>query len=262
MKAIFNHIKLSVIDLIQNSNNEIIIAVAWFTNQEILGELVKKLEEGVKVSILISDDIINSKLITQSFIEKGGELNIVPSHYTKFLHEKFAVFDKNKIITGSYNFTYNAEYNNFESIIITDNAKLIEQYLVRYNLILKQAKQYNHVELTSNTSQGIIKTENEFQTIEKDLKNELIDTLVECKKLNVKLNYNAIYDLIERYGSIGTPKRLISTGMESIQSGFIKLWEINRLDLTFESIILKDKYKVLFDEKIIEKAKERLNKFK
>jgi len=108
----------------------------------------------------------------------------------------------------------------------------------------------------------VIESENELEQIEKELKNELLNTLTVCKKLNVKLNYNGIYDLIEKYGAIGTSKRLVSTGVDSIQSGFIKLWEIKRLDLTFEAIILRDKYKILFDEKTINEAMKRIEKFK
>jgi len=82
--------------------------------------------------------------------------------------------------------------------------------------------------------------------------------LAECKKLKINLNYSGIYDLIERYGAIGTPKRLIATGINSIQSGFLKLALHQRLDLTFEYIITKEKYKSLFDEKTINDASKRL----
>ncbi|MFC2113304.1 hypothetical protein ACFLTA_08555 [Bacteroidota bacterium] len=94
------------------------------------------------------------------------------------------------------------------------------------------------------------------------MKEELLNTLSECKKLKVKLNYDSIYDLIERHGAIGTPKRLVATGIDSIQSGFLKLWKIKRLDLTFEAIINQKKYKFLFDDKTLDEAQKRIDLFK
>jgi hypothetical protein len=262
LKASFKNIKAGIIECIQNAKHEIKIAIAWFTNKEILGELIEKLSKGVKISILISDDRINLKLDKEKFIEHGGEIRIIKSDQFKFLHEKFAIFDNEKIIMGSYNYTYNAEYKNYESIIITDNKDIIKQYNIRFNKIIENSVAYGQTQLLSRLSNGVIESENELEQIEIELKNELLNTLTVCKKLNVKLNYNGIYDLIEKYGAIGTPKRLVSTGVDSIQSGFIKLWEIKRLDLTFEAIILRDKYKILFDEKTITEAMKRIEKFK
>ncbi|MDO9340622.1 MAG: phospholipase D-like domain-containing protein [Bacteroidales bacterium] len=262
IRASFKNIQSSIIESIQKAEQEIKIAVAWFTNKEILGELVEKLDNGIRIHLLISDDRINSKLNKESYLKHGGEIKIIPSEHNKFLHEKFAIFDSSTLIVGSYNYTYNAEYKNYESIIITDSEQLIKQYSIRFNNILNKSIEYEQKDLISNSSNGIIESENELEKMELDLKDELLNTLSECKKLKVKLNYNGIYELIEKYGAIGTPKRLVSTGIDSIQSGFVKLWEIKRLDLTFEAIITKEKYKLLFDEKTINEADKRLEKFK
>jgi hypothetical protein len=262
LQASFKNIQSSIIESIQKAEYEIKIAVAWFTNKEILGELVEKLENGIRIHLLISDDRINLILNKESYLKHGGEIKIIPSEHNRFLHEKFALMDNKTLIVGSYNYTYNAEFKNYESIIITDSEQLIKQYSIRFNFILNKSIEYEQKELLSNSSSGIIKSENELERIEIDLKDELLNTLSECKKLKVNFNYNGIYELIEKYGAIGTPKRLISTGIDSIQSGFVKLWEIKRLDLTFEAIITKEKYKLLFDDKIINEANKRLDKFK
>ena len=262
IKASFNNIQSSIIDNIQHTNQEIKVAVAWFTNKEILGELIEKLKEGIKVQLLISDDVINLKLKKEKFLEHGGELKIIPTEHDRFLHEKFALFDEKTLVTGSYNYTYNAEYRNFESVIISDDENLIKQYKIRFNKIFNVAIDYENKMLISNLSKGITESENELEKRELDLKEELLNSLSECKNLKIKLNYDGIYDLIEKYGAIGTPKRLVSTGIESIQSGFVKLWEHKRLDLTFESIINQEKYKSLFDERTINEAVKRLEKFK
>jgi PLD-like domain len=256
--ASFNNIQSSITENIQKATQEIKIAVAWFTNKDILGELIGRADNGVKCTVLISDDLINKKLNLDSYVKHGGELKIIPSEHSKFLHEKFAIFDSKTLIMGSYNYTYNAEYNNLESVVLTDDNQLIQQYQIRFKNIYNSAKEYEKNILISNQSEGIIESENKLAQREKDLKDELLNSLAECKKLKINLNYSGIYDLIERYGAIGTPKRLIATGINYIQSGFLKLALHERLDLTFEYIITKEKYKSLFDEKTINDASKRL----
>jgi hypothetical protein len=262
IRAFFHNIQSTIIENIQKSNLEINIAIAWFTNKEILGELTERLASGVKCIILVSDDAINKKINIENLLKNGGELKIIPSQQNKFLHEKFSIFDNRIVIMGSYNFTYNAEYNNHESILLTDDNQIIKQYSIRFKNLYNSALTFEKLHLISTLSEGIFESETKLEQREKELKEELINTLVECKKLKINLNYDGVYDLIEKYGAIGTPKRLISTGLDSIQSGFVKLWEFKRLDLTFEYIITKEKYRSLFDEKILSEAMKRLDKFK
>ena len=81
--------------------------------------------------------------------------------------------------------------------------------------------------------------------------------------MKVTINSELVYGMIEKYGAIGTCKRLTATGKEHIQSGFTKLWEKNRLDLTFEYLMLDKKYNKLFAGSEFEKnAQDRLNQFK
>lgn len=258
LRAYFNNIQATLIESIQNASQEIKIAIAWFTNKEILGELIEKLDDGVKCTVLISDDIINKKLNTDLLIKHGGDLKIIPSQYSKFLHEKFVIIDDMALISGSYNFTYNAEFNNYESIILSDDNQLIHQYIIRFRNIYNSAINFEHRVLSTKLSEGILENESMLEQREKDLKEELLNSLVECKKLNIKLDYIGINDLIERYGAIGTPKRLIATGVNNVQSGFLKLALAQRLDLSFEYIITREKYKSLFDEKTINDALKRL----
>jgi hypothetical protein len=258
LRACFHNIKSTLIENIQLASKDIKIAIAWFTNKEILGELIERLDNGVKCTILISDDKINKRLNLDSFLEHGGELKIIPSNYSKFLHEKFAVIDDKILIAGSYNYTNNTEYNNFESIILSDDSQLIHQYSIRFKNIYISAIEFENKILTTNLSEGIIESERILEQREDDLKKELLDSLSECRKLKIDLNYSGIIDLIEKYGAIGTPKRLIATGVNNIQSGFVKLALHQRLDLTFEYIITKEKYKSLFDDKTISDALKRL----
>ena len=152
IQAFFRNIESTIISHIQQAENDIKIAIAWFTNKEILGELENKLSQGIKITLLVSDDIINSRLNKENYVKSGGLLKIIPTDHNKFLHEKFLIIDEVKLITGSYNYTYYAEYHNYESVILTDDERTLQQYLFRFKSILDSAIEYEQKGLITNLS--------------------------------------------------------------------------------------------------------------
>lgn len=232
--------------------------MAWFTNKELLGLLTEKVRKGVSVEIISSDDAINQRLPTREFIRAGGKSFVYTTQGSLFLHEKFALFDESKLVTGSYNWTYGAEHYNHESVIISDDATLIKQYQTHFQKLVGRADASTATTWATSTpgTEGVI--ESHLQQLEEQLLQEFYHTLTEAKSLKVPINVEFVRDYLERYGAIGAAKRLLATGQENVQAGFIKLCEVDRKDLTFESIILHDQYRKLFNDKVLEQAAKRL----
>lgn len=104
------------------SEHTIKIAVAWFTNELLFQPLIMKLQLGVKISIVLNHDEINvsdsNDIDFSSFVNAGGELRW--NRTNKLMHDKFCIIDDSVVISGSYNWTNKAEYND-ESIAIYEN---------------------------------------------------------------------------------------------------------------------------------------------
>lgn len=103
-----------------NANVSVKIAVAWFTNKRLFGLLLDKLVKGVAIELIILNDTINfsqGRIDFQEFIQRGGSLRI--SAEGKKLHHKFCIIDDNVICTGSYNWTYHAENENYENLVVS-----------------------------------------------------------------------------------------------------------------------------------------------
>jgi len=261
-KATFHNISRQIEELIIKSKETICISVAWFTNKELLGLLTEKAKSGLTVRIIVSDDIINKRLKPIDFITANGQFYILQTDSSRFLHNKFAIFDNETILSGSYNWTYSAEYKNHESIIISNDSNLVKQFQIRFNNLLEIVTKYKIELLVNKENTGADLAEKEFENLENELEDRLLDALKESRKLHAKINFDFVYSFIKLYGAIGASKRLMLTGTDKIQSGFIKMWELDRMDLTFENIITDKKFKFLFDNKIIEIANKRLEKFK
>lgn len=260
-KARFTKIQSAIEQLIQKSEKSIQVAVAWFTNKELLGLLIDKAKAGVKVEIIVSDDIINKRIQPKDFIQFGGIFTIYPSNLGKFLHNKFAIFDDKIVLIGSYNWTYFAEYKNEESVVEIAEEIVIKQFRIRFKKLQEDVLAYDTEILCNRQNEGADKEESRLTNLEKELEEEFINTLAEARKLNIKIDFDFVLTFIKTFGGIGAAKKLMQTGTEKVQSGFIKLWAVKRLDLTFEGIITKEKYQFLFDDKTIKNAKERLKQF-
>jgi hypothetical protein len=63
--------------------------------------------------------------------------------------------------------------------------------------------------------------------------------------------------MVDREGPLPTAKRLIMSTTPS--SGFTRLWELERLDLTVEALALREPWRRLFTEVELKKARQRLD---
>lgn len=120
------------------------IAVAWFTNDLLFMPLVMKAESGVAVEIILNKDSINdpmsSGLDFDALVRAGGVVRWNDSE--RLLHDKFCVIDETIVISGSYNWTKKAEYNDESVTIVREEQDYIQSYLDKF---LKLQNKYTNI---------------------------------------------------------------------------------------------------------------------
>lgn len=135
------HINSKIQNAIQlelfKAKSSIKIAVAWFTNELLLQPLILKLQNGISVELIINDDEINrggeNSLDFTEFTDAGGIIHWNKSR--QLMHDKFCIIDNSIIITGSYNWTNKAEYNNETITIIIDNKESVDFFCKNFDEI-------------------------------------------------------------------------------------------------------------------------------
>jgi len=70
-------------------------------------------------------------------LNEGIDVKLDGSSYK--LHDKVFIFDKKIVITGSYNFTVQANEENFENSIVIYNADIAAKYLSNFTTIYQEA---------------------------------------------------------------------------------------------------------------------------
>ncbi len=127
----FEDIQNQIIEEIKRAKYTIWVAVAWFTDQKLFEELVQKKKEGLNVQVIVIDDDINRKSGLR--FEDHFETYRLPKQgmYKNIMHNKFCVIDLNTVISGSYNWTKKAQYND-ESIDIKHSREATEPYATKF----------------------------------------------------------------------------------------------------------------------------------
>jgi len=110
ISAHFSDIHTVILGCLGEAKQEIVVAVAWFTDREIFDCLCKKAALGLRVSIALVGDQINlgpAGLNLQRLRDMGGEALVIPagSRDAPLMHHKFCVIDQDTVITGSYNWS-------------------------------------------------------------------------------------------------------------------------------------------------------------
>ncbi len=133
----FDGIQNIIIGRLKQAEKKVCIAVAWFTNEGIFTELITLLDKKVEISLVILDDYINNGpfgLDFSVFIDKGGKLFY--STFENPVHHKFCIIDESFVLSGSYNWTYYAEFKNYENEVLLTDKNYIEGYSNEFNKII------------------------------------------------------------------------------------------------------------------------------
>jgi len=91
--------------------------------------------------------------------------------------------------------------------------------------------------------------------LELELENEML-ALYKIAKNKCKYNATRFFQMFTELGGLQTAKKLINSNNPT--NGFTAMWECGCLDLTIEKLVLNPKYRELFTDEELAKAKKRL----
>ncbi len=124
-----------IIDFINEADNEIEAAVYAINNDRIVEALKKAHDRGVKVKILTDRLQASNKSSKVRELYDYG-INIRVHSKYKIEHNKFAVFDNENVVTGSYNWTNPATSKNSENCVFFINVNdAAEEYDNRFKYL-------------------------------------------------------------------------------------------------------------------------------
>ncbi len=121
-----------ILKLIFKARESIQFMAFSFTSSNIGEAMIKKFRDGIRVSGLIEkkgSDSSYSQYVRMKI--EGLPVKLDRNEYN--MHHKVIIIDKKLVITGSYNFSRNADRRNDENILIIDNRDIAGEYLKEFN---------------------------------------------------------------------------------------------------------------------------------
>ncbi len=136
VKVVFTNIKSTLINYLNQAKTSIYIAVAWFTDQDLLDIICRKASDGLKVELITINDDVNSAIDFSKLFKAGGKVWMMENN--KVMHNKFCIIDNQVVVNGSYNWTIKAKENHENVVIINGNEEIAKSFINEFDNIKRR----------------------------------------------------------------------------------------------------------------------------
>ena len=127
------------IALIGSSNDQIQAVVYKFEVKAMLDALIKAHDRGVKIQLIVdAKEAKKKKSLVKLAKEKGIKIRKWKQGKQ---HAKFTIFDDDKVLTGSFNWTKMAKKENLELIVFHDDKAIVSSFVILFKDLWKRAKE-------------------------------------------------------------------------------------------------------------------------
>ncbi|NOQ73735.1 MAG: DUF1669 domain-containing protein [Crocinitomix sp.] len=124
----------AILSNIRGASQKIRICLFTISDNRISEALISKSRQGVSVKIITDNDKMFDKGSDIEELHRAG-IAIRVDETDNHMHHKFALFDGDITLTGSYNWTRSAERYNHENILITDSNKVLREFNKEFELL-------------------------------------------------------------------------------------------------------------------------------
>jgi TIR domain len=159
--------------------------------------------------------------------------------------------DAKPVMSSSWQYEDEAFYNVTEGIRKTVE-KISRQSMPRKPQLASLSKGTQ----SGSTCQQTMKDqygEPDLEALKNQFHQAMVNICIEARKIGYYAK--EFFHMVNEYGGVETAHQLVA---KDVTSGFTKLWELKRLDLSTEALILKPEFAALFNENERQKARKRL----
>jgi mitochondrial cardiolipin hydrolase len=131
------------------------LCIFSFTNDDLAGEIIKAHQRGCKVRIITDDESMKGKGADAQRCSDAGIPTRTDDAPDYHMHNKFMVVDSTFLVTGSFNWTFQAGSHNQENIIVVDGEFYCSKYNAEFNNLWAQFSK-NELEHAENKAASLI----------------------------------------------------------------------------------------------------------
>lgn len=127
-----------IVNQIKKAHYSIKVLAYAFNNHYIARELIKAHNRGIDVEIIAdASQLERNGSDIPAIANAGVKCYKAYQYHQGVLHDKVIIIDDSVVITGSFNYTFSAEKNNAENVIILNAPLVAKKYDQHFNWIMQ-----------------------------------------------------------------------------------------------------------------------------
>lgn len=144
-----DHLAERLIQLIDEENKSLQIGIYCFTHSGIAKALIAAKKRGVNIELVVDPFSVKTRTPLARLAKAGIPIYVwTPPIIQKeneklqkspIMHDKFCIFGGNRVWTGSFNFTYQADYANAENALLLNDQKVVAAFQEQFKMLKAQS---------------------------------------------------------------------------------------------------------------------------
>jgi phosphatidylserine/phosphatidylglycerophosphate/cardiolipin synthase-like enzyme len=131
----------AIVTALDAAKNSILVQAYSFTSAPISKALVNAHKRGVKIAVILDQSQRTEEYSAADFVQHAGIPTYIDAEHA-IAHNKIIVIDGQTVITGSFNFTRQAEERNAENLLVIHSREIASKYTANWNAHLAHSKKY------------------------------------------------------------------------------------------------------------------------
>ena len=135
----------AVVDALSKAQSTVLVQAYSFTSAPIAKALTDAHRRSVKIQVILDKSNQTDKYSAATFLKNYGIPTYIDDRHA-IAHNKIIIIDGHTVLTGSFNFTKQAEEHNAENLLVIDDAALAAKYTENWKSHFAHCKPYERKE--------------------------------------------------------------------------------------------------------------------
>jgi len=129
-----------LLSVLEGAQHSIRFMAFSLTSEAVADVLIRQARQGVEVAGVMEESQVRSNANGKFDLLRAAGIDVRLDGNPRNMHHKVIIVDHELVITGSYNFSYNAENVNDENLLILHDRELAQLYLEEFDRLRRQAQ--------------------------------------------------------------------------------------------------------------------------
>lgn len=133
-----------IISEINHAKNSVLVQAYQLTSKPIQDALSYSYAKGIHIIIILDKSQVSSKRnICPAQFFYDNKIPVWIDRKPRIAHNKIMIIDGKEVITGSYNFSHAAQFNNAENVVFIKSQEISSEYIQNFNSRLSKSIEFS-----------------------------------------------------------------------------------------------------------------------